>query len=730
MPKYSNIELKGSEGLSGGGDNEKRSKKSHQEMNSSSSKYATVGSAVLQGGGDDDDEEEHSSKHDNFPRNDTFGVVTCSLWSPLSSLVSFFDTVLFMWMKPLLRLGNEQPLNLTDLYELNERDQATHVYESFYHSWQLQLANSNPSLALAFIKSFGTPFFLAGGLKLIHDCLLFVGPFLLNRIITFLDNPDKPVTLGLIYVVFLFVSQVTMSLCLRQYFFWCFRCGMWLRSAVVTSVFAKALVISAGVLGRRTVGEITNLMSVDSTRLQTLTPYLHAIWYSFLQIGLALYFLWGQLGASCLGGIAIIILVIPVTKKVSKYLGSIQKALSKIRDRRVKLSSEVLGGMKIIKFQAWEKEFHERVKAVREEELDMQRKYIIANTVSMIIYTSVPLLVSSFTFMAYVASGHELDVATALTSLALFEILRFPLFMLPNVLNNIVEAKVSVDRVGSFLLEQEKKPVSAEPLWLDGIQFDTATLVHESVKNKMQKPQSELNDKLSPNKAVIEASSKPDSHGKLRGIWNRLVCSKSSQISKPEQVPLTELEFELIVRRAQVRMAENHIHFLENESRSLHRQNGDSIKGEQFVNESQGDRRLSIRGNLRKSSKARTGSPDIVENPIHNESIEDREVEEEEDNILTLYRVNMSAQKGHLLCIVGKVGSGKSSCLSALLGDMLCVLGKVSLRGSVSYVAQRPFIQNSTLKDNILFGRPYDEEKYNRILRVCALTADLKVNVL
>jgi hypothetical protein len=55
-------------------------------------------------------------------------------------------------------------------------------------------------------------------------------------------------------------------------------------------------------MSRKSTGEISNLMSVDSTRLQELTPYLHAIWYSFYQIAVALYFLWQQLGPSCLAG--------------------------------------------------------------------------------------------------------------------------------------------------------------------------------------------------------------------------------------------------------------------------------------------------------------------------------------------------------------------------------------------------------------------------------------------
>ena len=72
------------------------------------------------------------------------------------------------------------------------------------------------------------------------------------------------------------------------------------------------------------------------------------------------------------------------------------------------------------------------------------------------LWSTVPLLVAVATFTAYVASGHKLDVSTALTSLALFEILRFPLFMLPNVINNLVEASVSIGRIEAFLNLDER----------------------------------------------------------------------------------------------------------------------------------------------------------------------------------------------------------------------------------------------------------------------------------
>ena len=64
------------------------------------------------------------------------------------------------------------------------------------------------------------------------------------------------------------------------------------------------------------------------------------------------------------------------------------------------------------------------------------------------------------------------------------------------------------------------------------------------------------------------------------------------------------------------------------------------------------------------------------------------------------------------------MGSGKSSLITALLGDLRLCSGGVSVRGRVAFAGQRPFIQNATLRDNVLFGLPFDESKYQRTLQV------------
>lgn len=94
---------------------------------------------------------------------------------------------------------------------------------------------------------------------------------------------------------------------------------------------------------------------------------------------------------------------------------------------------------------------------------------------------------------------------------------------------------------------------------------------------------------------------------------------------------------------------------------------------------------------------------------------------------VALKNINFAAKKGKLTCVVGKVGSGKSALIQAILGDLFRVKGFASVHGSIAYVSQVPWIMNGTVKDNILFGHKYDESFYTMTLKACALIVDLAV---
>ncbi|DAZ92513.1 TPA: LOW QUALITY PROTEIN: hypothetical protein N0F65_012743 [Lagenidium giganteum] len=92
-----------------------------------------------------------------------------------------------------------------------------------------------------------------------------------------------------------------------------------------------------------------------------------------------------------------------------------------------------------------------------------------------------------------------------------------------------------------------------------------------------------------------------------------------------------------------------------------------------------------------------------------------------------LKSVNLTVKKGDLVVVHGTVGSGKSSLISALLGDMEKLSGSVFVRGRTAYYSQQAWIQNMTIRDNILFGLPYNQRKYRQVVEACGLTLDFEL---
>lgn len=94
------------------------------------------------------------------------------------------------------------------------------------------------------------------------------------------------------------------------------------------------------------------------------------------------------------------------------------------------------------------------------------------------------------------------------------------------------------------------------------------------------------------------------------------------------------------------------------------------------------------------------------------------------DDQTTLKNINLSVKKGSLTAVVGPVGTGKTSLISALLGEMVKVRGSVNVDGKIAYVPQQAWIQNATLQDNITFGKSFNKRFYQQVVEACALTAD------
>jgi ABC-type multidrug transport system fused ATPase/permease subunit len=292
-------------------------------------------------------------------------------WRPSSS----FNSITFAWLSPLLKLGkSKEQLELEDLlrFPLPSSCKAEDVWDSFYKYWSLE--KEKKSLSKCLFQAYWVDFAYAGLLKFLHDCCQFVGPFVLRALIQFLRDESANFVDGLWLTLAVTLSQTVMTVSLRHYNFKCNLTGLRMRTAIVLAIHRKALVLSCGEKQRLTSGNIVNLESVDAQRIQDLPTYVHAVWFSFIQIIISLYFLWGQLGISSLGGFAVILLSLPINHMIAYRMGKLQKKVMTARDERVEMTNEVLKGMKGIKIQAWEHSFQSRIVKLRENELRRLKK--------------------------------------------------------------------------------------------------------------------------------------------------------------------------------------------------------------------------------------------------------------------------------------------------------------------------------------------------------------------
>ncbi|XP_004855847.1 multidrug resistance-associated protein 1 isoform X1 [Heterocephalus glaber] len=541
---------------------------------------------------------------------------------------SFLSRITFWWITGLMVQGYRQPLEGGDLWSLNKEDTSEQVVPVLVRNWKKECAKCrkhpvkmvysssskdaakpegsskvdvheeaeslivkspprerDPSLFKVLYKTFGPYFLMSFLFKALHDLMMFAGPEILKLLINFVNDKKAPDWQGYFYTALLFVTACLQTLVLHQYFHICFVSGMRIKTAVIGAVYRKALVITNSARKSSTVGEIVNLMSVDAQRFMDLATYINMIWSAPLQVILALYLLWLNLGPSVLAGVAVMILMVPFNAVMAMKTKTYQVAHMKSKDNRIRLMNEILNGIKVLKLYAWELAFKDKVMAIRQEELKVLKKSAYLAAVGTFTWVCTPFLVALSTFAVYVTidKNNVLDAQRAFVSLALFNILRFPLNILPMVISSIVQASVSLKRLRTFLSHEELEPGSIE---------------RQPVK---------------------------DAGGT----------------------------------------------------------NSVTVKNATFT-------------------WARGEAP-------------------------TLNGITFSVPEGALVAVVGQVGCGKSSLLSAFLGEMDKLEGHVTLKGSVAYVPQQAWIQNDSLRENILFGHQLQEQHYKSVVEACALLPDLEI---
>jgi ATP-binding cassette, subfamily C (CFTR/MRP), member 1 len=239
----------------------------------------------------------------------------------------------FSWMTPLMKYGHKVYLTESDLWGLRSIDKSSNASTTFSTEWEHQLRKKSPSVTWAILRSYGKTYLIAGIFKACQDILAFVQPQLLRKLLTFVntfDNTKDTPIKGFAIAATMFLVSVIQTSFVHQYFQRSFEFGMRTKSGLTAAIYKKSLALSNDGRQAKSTGDIVNLMSVDTQRLQDVAQYGQIVWSAPFQIILCLASLYNLVGISMLAGIGIMIIMIPVNGLISRIMKKLQRTQMKV----------------------------------------------------------------------------------------------------------------------------------------------------------------------------------------------------------------------------------------------------------------------------------------------------------------------------------------------------------------------------------------------------------------
>ncbi|XP_066872982.1 ATP-binding cassette sub-family C member 4 isoform X1 [Kogia breviceps] len=498
--------------------------------------------------------------------------------------------VLFWWLNPLFKIGHKRRLEEDDMYSVLPEDRSKHLGEELQGCWDQEVLRAEkdtrePSLTKAIIKCYWKSYLVLGIFTLIEESTRVVQPIILGKIIGYFENynPTDSAALYEAYGYAGVLSACTLVLAiLHHLYFYHVQCaGMRLRVAMCHMIYRKALCLSNLAMVKTTTGQIVNLLSNDVNRFDQVTIFLHFLWAGPLQALLVTILLWMEIGISCLAGMAVLIILLPLQSCIGKMFSSLRSKTAAFTDTRIRTMNEVITGIRIIKMYGWEKSFADLITSLRRKEISkiLRSSYLRGmNLASFFVASKIIVFV---TFTTYVLLGHVITASRVFVAVTLYGAVRLTVTLFfPSAVEKVSEAVVSIRRIKNFLL-------------LDEI--------------------TQCNPQLpSDGKMIVDVQD-------FTAFWD-----------KASETP-------------------------------------------------------------------------------------------------TLQGLSFTVRPGELLAVVGPVGAGKSSLLSAVLRELPPSQGLVRVHGRIAYVSQQPWVFSGTVRSNILFGKKYEKERYEKVIKACALKKDLEV---
>uniref|UniRef100_A0A8C5I9Z2 Multidrug resistance-associated protein 4 n=1 Tax=Gouania willdenowi TaxID=441366 RepID=A0A8C5I9Z2_GOUWI len=503
---------------------------------------------------------------------------------------NLLSKIFFCWLNPLFRIGYQRNLREDDMYKVLPEDASDGLGKELQWFWNQESYQAakdlrKPSLSRALIQCYWKSYLLIGVYIFIEELLKVIQPVLLGKLIEHFEccEPANPDSLfeAYAYAAGLSLSTISLAVLHHIYFYKVQRAGMKIRVAMCHMIYQKALCLNSEALAKTTTGQIVNLLSNDVNKFDEVTLYLHFLWTGPLQAASVIVLLMYAIGPSCLAGMAVFSILMPVQTMFGRLFSTLRNETATLTDERIRTMNEVISGIRVIKMYGWEKPFGALVDEIRRKEISKIMKSSYLRALNMASFFVAGKIIVFITICVYVLTGNKLSASRVFVAVALYGAVRLTITLFfPYAIEKLSECLISIRRIENFLLLNE----------------------------------------VAPQHLGLPVAEKKDCLVKIQD----LVCYWDKTLKAP-----------------------------------------------------------------------------------------------------TLHSVCFTVRPEQLLAVIGPVGAGKSSLLSAILGELSHRSGVVKVKGELMYTCQQPWILPGTIRSNILFGKELNLKKYKKVLKACALKRDM-----
>lgn len=587
----------------------------------------------------------------------------------------------FVWTTAVTRVGAKRPLQPSDLWHLSQSDDPTLLVARFLAAWEaeeLRVSAAGKGRRVSMFRIewrlFWRELCISGLYNILATVCQFGAPTFVRGIVEFAEQtaatseggPRPPLSEGLVLAMGMFVAQLMAALFGAHSGFLLSRIGVRSRATLSAAVCRHAMRLNAcarasDAAGR---GRLLSLLTQDAAKVEMGIQIFHRAWMAPLYVIAGMTYIYSIIGFAAFVGFCFMCCAMPMQTRIAKGQRKAQRSKMVHTDKRVSLVSETLNAIKVVKLYAWELAQGARLQAARADELVALRRFKLFEAFSGPVNVTIPVITSVLTFIAYAALGHEITPAVAFAVVSLFQIVRSPFGTIPQALAVYAQVQISFARLSAFF----ELPVDPD---------DGAEAAGWAGGGGLVEPG--LIDVHAMNFTWPTAHSSSAVSGGGQGGPLRLPSEKDLGKMKPAEI------------------------------RSLLQQSYEEGASS------------ASRGGRSGGGAGGGGGHDDGGN-------------------FELKAVELRVEPGELVMIVGTVGSGKSSLLAALLGLMDANPAVESeeaddftrarpecaaVGGRLAYCTQQPFVLSGTVRENILFGHPYEKQRFADTVRRCCLESDL-----